>query len=79
MLDADDTDDFKTSDDLKNFAYSAGIALAKAHCRSKEKGTEITNWLNKEKNIVDNLYNFSVKYADITKKYYKELVKTYKD
>ncbi|MBR0519221.1 DUF2252 family protein [bacterium] len=79
MLDADDTDDFKTSDDLKNFAYSAGIALARTHCRTKEKGAEITNWLNTEKNIVDNLYDFSVKYADITNKYYKELKKVYRD
>ena len=78
MLEADDTDDFKTSDDLKNFAYSAGIALARTHCRSKAKGLEITNWLNKETKIVDNLYDFSVKYAGITKKYYKELNKVYK-
>ena len=65
-------------DDLKNFAYSAGIALARTHCRSKAKGLEITNWLNKETKIVDNLYDFSVKYAGITKKYYKELKKAYK-
>ena len=78
MLDADDTDDFKTEDDLKNFAYSAGIALARTHCRTKEKGLEVTNWLNKESKIVDNLYDFSLKYAGITKKYYKELKKTYK-
>ena len=79
MLEAGDTDDFKTSDDLKNFAYSAGIALARTHCRTKAKGLEITNWLNKETKIVDNLYDFSVKYAGITKKYYKELKKNYKD